>query len=308
MGTVVTNTGVVTWNTPTQTASASVSITVAASPGSPPCTARPGTTPTSTMPGPGRAPPGRLGGGLYRDGLVMKTVLTDASGNYQILGVEPNQGTATRYELRFRAPGAGATTAMLGRAASPFTNGPSRSPTSWCPRRQPAGAEPAHRSQRGRLQHDVAPPRGRGHLTLLDAGSGSPLPLTCFDDAAQQGQVTLGGATTSSTSTSATRLSQRRRLPGLRDASSGWDVSPGPVPDHSACDRRHHGSLLRARLPEQPDDAIPAPSSTARSSPPSSRPRHRCRRARRGPSITCTCASIAAARPAPARSSTTTSR
>jgi uncharacterized repeat protein (TIGR01451 family) len=30
-------------------------------------------------------------------------------------------------------------------------------------------------------------------LTLLNAGSGSPVPATCFDDAAQQGQVTLAG-------------------------------------------------------------------------------------------------------------------
>src|SRR6185436_15202479 len=28
-------------------------------------------------------------------------------------------------------------------------------------------------------------------LTLLDAGSSSPLPTSCFDDAAQQGQITL---------------------------------------------------------------------------------------------------------------------
>ena len=44
----------------------------------------------------------------------------------RIIGVEPNVGTGTTYELRFRAPGAGANTALLGLASSPFTNGMQR--------------------------------------------------------------------------------------------------------------------------------------------------------------------------------------
>ena len=50
-------------------------------------------------------------------------MLTDANGVYRIIGVEPNDVTGITYELRFRAPGAGANTAMLGRTVSPFTNG-----------------------------------------------------------------------------------------------------------------------------------------------------------------------------------------
>ena len=60
---------------------------------------------------------------LYLDGLLIHTALTDGNGAYRILGVEPNDVSGRRYELRFRAPGAGVATAMLGLGASPFTNG-----------------------------------------------------------------------------------------------------------------------------------------------------------------------------------------
>ena len=63
---------------------------------------------------------------LYRDNQLFQSVLTDANGVYRIIDVEPNDVTGVRYELRFLAPGAGANTAMLGLAASPFTNGMSR--------------------------------------------------------------------------------------------------------------------------------------------------------------------------------------
>jgi hypothetical protein len=63
---------------------------------------------------------------LYRDNQLSQSVQTDANGGYTINGVEPNDQTTIRYELRFRAPGAGANTAMLGRAVSSFTNGMQR--------------------------------------------------------------------------------------------------------------------------------------------------------------------------------------
>ncbi len=52
----------------------------------------------------------------------MHSAVTDAAGVYQIGGIAPNYATAMRYELRFVAPGAGANTAKLGLADSPFTN------------------------------------------------------------------------------------------------------------------------------------------------------------------------------------------
>src|SRR5690606_36384321 len=63
---------------------------------------------------------------LYRDGGLVHSALTDAAGVYRIIGVEPNDVSGSGYELRFRAPGAGANTAILGLAASPFTNGMQR--------------------------------------------------------------------------------------------------------------------------------------------------------------------------------------
>jgi hypothetical protein len=116
IGTVVTNTGVVAWNTPTQTASASVSIVVGGIPGA------------SVLNGSAwhdadfddvRDTGERALAGwsvdLYRDNVLWNTVLTDANGDYRVTGVEPNDLNGVAYELRFRAPGAGANTAMLGR-------------------------------------------------------------------------------------------------------------------------------------------------------------------------------------------------
>ncbi|HZN55672.1 MAG TPA: hypothetical protein VFB67_10170, partial [Candidatus Polarisedimenticolaceae bacterium] len=193
-GTVVTNTGVVAWSTPTQTASASVSIVVGGIPG------------FATLSGSawhdadfddardtGERPLAGWAVDLYRDSQLVITVTTDASGAYRIVGVEPNQGTAVEYELRFRAPGSGPTTALLGRAASPFTN--------WLQRITDIDVSPNATLQGLNLPIDpngvvynsmARVPIAGVTLTLLDAGSSSPLPTSCLEDAAQQGQVTLG--------------------------------------------------------------------------------------------------------------------
>src|SRR5204862_5574748 len=60
---------------------------------------------------------------LYRDNQLWQSVQPDANGSYRFTGVEPNDLNGVRYQLRFRAPGASANTALLGRAVSPFTNG-----------------------------------------------------------------------------------------------------------------------------------------------------------------------------------------
>ncbi|HEU0041260.1 MAG TPA: hypothetical protein VFQ15_02805, partial [Jiangellaceae bacterium] len=123
LGTVVTNTGVVAWNNPTQTASASVSIVVGNIPG------------FGTLSGSAwhdadfddvrDAGERRLAGWaveLYRNGVLWQSGVTDANGDYQIIAVEPNDLTGVQYELRFRAQNAGPNTALLGRCTSPFTN------------------------------------------------------------------------------------------------------------------------------------------------------------------------------------------
>jgi uncharacterized repeat protein (TIGR01451 family) len=193
LGTVVTNTGVVAWNTPTQTASASVSIAVGGIPG------------VATLSGSVwhdadfddvRDPGERVLAGwtveLHQGGLLLRSLPTDSNGDYRILGVPPNDGGGVPYELRFRAPGATATTALLGQTASPFTNGLQRitdvvvsSGATVQGLNLPIDPNGVVYSSMGRT------PVPGVTLTLLDAG-GSPLPVGCFDDAAQQGQVTLG--------------------------------------------------------------------------------------------------------------------
>ncbi len=192
-GTVVTNTGVVAWNAPTQTASASVSIVGGGIPG------------VAVLNGSAwhdadfddvRDSGERALAGwavdLYREGQLLHSSLTDTDGDYQIIGVEPNDVTRTSYELRFRAPGAGANTAMLGRAASPFTNGLQQISDIIVPPDANLQGLNLPIDPNGVIYNSVARmPVVGATLTLLNAGSASPLPASCFDDAAQQGQVTL---------------------------------------------------------------------------------------------------------------------
>ena len=192
-GTVVSNTGVVAWNNPTQTASASVSTVVGSLPG---LSALNGAAwhdaDFDDVRDPGERPLVGWSVELYRNNQLWNSVLTDANGFYRFIGVEPNDVNGIPYELRFRAPGAGANTAMLGRAASPFTNGMQRITNIIVP----SGANledlnlPIHPN--GVIYNSMARmPIAGATLSLLDAGSASPLPASCFDDAAQQGQITL---------------------------------------------------------------------------------------------------------------------
>jgi len=130
---------------------------------------------------------------LYRNGMPMVTTSTDANGVYQIAGVPPNYATANRYELRFRAPGAGANTAMLGRAYSPmFVNG----------LQQISDIVVYSGSNLLNLDLPIDPngvvynsiartPIAGATVAMQRAGSATPLPSGCFDDPQQQNQVTL---------------------------------------------------------------------------------------------------------------------
>ena len=192
-GAVVTNTGVVAWNDPAQTASASASVTVGGIPG---VAAVSGSiwhdADFDNAQDSGERALSGWAVELHRDGQLLHSALTDAAGVYRIIGVAPNDASGSAYELRFRAPGAGANTAMLGRAVSPFTNGPQRISDIIVS----SGANlqglnlPIHPN--GVVYNSIARiPVAGAALTLLDAGSASPLPPACFDDAAQQGQITL---------------------------------------------------------------------------------------------------------------------
>ncbi len=192
-GTVVTNTAVAAWNTPTQTVSASVSIIVGGIPG------------VAVLNGSlwhdadfddvrdtGELPLTGWPVDLYRDGSLLHTTLTDANGDYSIIGVQPNDTNGVAYEIRFRAPGAGASTAMLGLASSPFTNGLQRvADIIVTPAANLQGLS-LPLDPNGVVYNSIARiPVAGATLTLLNASSATPVPPTCFDDPVQQGQVTL---------------------------------------------------------------------------------------------------------------------
>jgi large repetitive protein len=193
VGTLVTNTGVVAWNTPTQTASASVSIVVGSVPGA--AVLSGSVWHDADFDQVHDSGERALAGwtvALYRDNVLWSSVVTDAAGAYRIIGVEPNDTTGVQYELRFSAPGAGPGTAMLGRASSPFTNGLQRISNILAPPGADLQGLNLPIQPNGVVYNSIArTPVPGATLTLLSAGSASPLPAGCFDDAAQQGQVTL---------------------------------------------------------------------------------------------------------------------
>lgn len=195
MGTRITNIGQVAWDTPTLTATASVSIDVGGTPG------------TATLNGqvwhdanldkiPDITELNLAGWtvGVYRNNVLLGSTLTDVNGLFGFSGLTPTLTTADQYALKFSAPGAVATTAKLGRTDPlfPITNG-----------MQEIGAITALSGSN--IQHLNLPIQPNGvvynsilrtpvagaMLTMVSAGSAVPLQPACFDDPAQQNQVTL---------------------------------------------------------------------------------------------------------------------
>ena len=195
-GTVLINTAVASWNRPTQTASATARITVVPPPPTPAVlngSAWYDANFDNVQDSRERALAGWVVE-LYQGDQLSQSVQTDANGVYRIPGVDPNDTPPNNvsYELRFRAPGAGANTATLGRAVSSFTNGLQRISNIIVT----SGADlqglnlPIHPN--GVIYDSVArTPVAAVTLSLLDGRTASPLPAGCFDDASQQGQITL---------------------------------------------------------------------------------------------------------------------
>jgi uncharacterized repeat protein (TIGR01451 family)/fimbrial isopeptide formation D2 family protein len=194
-GTRITNTGRVTWNTPTQSAQVSVSIDVGAAANVAILNGRvwhdanfDNAFNTAELALAGWAVE------LRRNGTPFVTVFTRDDGTWRMVGLAPNDISGDQYEIRFRAPGAGSNTALLGLADSPFTNALQRISDIVAP-----GG--------GNLQNLNLPidPNGVVYdsvlrtpvigatLTMLRAATQTALPSGCFDDAGQQGQVTLAG-------------------------------------------------------------------------------------------------------------------
>ena len=193
MGSTITNSGQVAWNAPTLTATASVAVSVGGIPG------------TASLNGQvwhdanfnkvADVTELNLSGwtvDVYRNNVLLGGVMTNANGLYSITGLAPAATAGDQYSLRFVVPGATATTAKLGRADSAYING----------LQTIAGITALSGSSIQNLNLPLTPngmtydsilrnPVAGAVLRLVGAGSAIPLPQTCFDDPAQQGQVTL---------------------------------------------------------------------------------------------------------------------
>ncbi|MFL6387179.1 MAG: SdrD B-like domain-containing protein [Terriglobales bacterium] len=189
-GTTLTNTALVTWNTPTETASASASVVIGTVPGA---AILNGTAwldaDFNKVPDTGEP---RLQGwtvGLFRNGVQVQSVLTDVNGVYRFSNVSPTDLTPDHYEIRFTAPGAGPNTAKLGKADSIFTNSLQRITGILVP----AGSNLQNLNlpigPNGVVYNSLTRTPLAG-VTVNMLRAGSPLPAACFDDPAQQGQIT----------------------------------------------------------------------------------------------------------------------
>jgi uncharacterized repeat protein (TIGR01451 family) len=192
-GTTITNTGRVQWNDPPQWAEASVSIDVGAMPDA-----------------------GMLSGFVWHDAdhgntkgdaerplegwtvellladQPVRSMLTDADGHYQFIGVTPSYDPNSLYSLRFSAPGATPTTALMGETDSDFTDGLQRiddidvqEGSNLLDLNMPVDPD-------GIVYDSVArTPIAGATVTLVDVRNGTALPGSCFDDPNQQDQLTL---------------------------------------------------------------------------------------------------------------------
>ncbi len=201
-GITVTNTAQVGWNSPTQIANASASVVVGGIPGSASLNgfvwqdANFNNTLDS-----GEPIPAGWFVDLYQNGQLLGTVSTGADGAYHIVGVTPNAGTTLPpYELRFRALGAGSNTAMLGWASGPYSSLNGAAVTYGMQRISNIVVTSSDVLQNlnlpltpnGVVYNSVTrQPIAGATLTMVQASSKTPLASSCFNDPAQQGQVTL---------------------------------------------------------------------------------------------------------------------
>ena len=129
---------------------------------------------------------------LHRNDQLVHTTLTAADGTYRFSGLTPNYASGDTLAVVFRGPGSGPNSALLGRAyTADFTAGLQRI--------SDLLVSPGNNLQNLDLPIDPngvvydtvsrAPVAG-ATLTMVSADSGIPLSPGCFDDPAQQNQVT----------------------------------------------------------------------------------------------------------------------
>src|SRR5688572_24942053 len=192
VGTRVTNTGTVYWDNPVRQASASVAVDVGGIPGVGLINGR--VWHDADFDDVFDANELALAGWdveLYLNDSLAHTARTAADGVYRMSGVEPNYATTDTYEMRFRRPGAGATTAMLGRADSEFTDDLQRITDIVVLSGSNLQNLNLPIDPNGIVYDAMTRTPIPGATVTLTAASGAALPSACFYDPNQQGQVTL---------------------------------------------------------------------------------------------------------------------
>ena len=129
---------------------------------------------------------------LLLDGQLVRSTTSDVDGFYTFIGVQPNYASGQYYQVRFRAPGALTTTAIMGDTDSDFTDGPQlideievTEGSNWLAMNMPVDPN-------GIIYDSIARSAIAGAtVSLVDSRTGLPLPSACFDDPNQQNQVTV---------------------------------------------------------------------------------------------------------------------
>ena len=192
-GTTITNLARVSWDDPLRFADASVSIDVGAMPNAAILNGYVfHDADHSDTFGAAESPLAGWTVELLRDDQPIRTMLTNADGFYSFANVMPNYATQVSYSLRFRAPGAGSRTALLGTTDSDFTDGLQRiddievqEGSLWDDQNMPIDPN-------GVVYNSVSRgPVSGAMLELVDVRNGLSVPSSCFDDPNQQGQVTV---------------------------------------------------------------------------------------------------------------------
>ncbi|MEN8140314.1 MAG: isopeptide-forming domain-containing fimbrial protein [Thermodesulfobacteriota bacterium] len=194
IGTTLSNTALVSWDSPVQTAPASVDLGVGGTPGRGAVNGRIWyDAGLDNVFDSGELPQEGWLVEVFQGSSLVTSSLSDVDGLYRLSGLLANDLPGSLpYELRFTAPGAGPNTASLGTAHSPFTNGiqqisdiviatganlPDLNLPLW---------------PNGVVYNSVArEPVAGATLVMQNAATRAPLPAACFDDPAQQNQVTL---------------------------------------------------------------------------------------------------------------------
>ncbi len=192
LGTTLTNTATVYWNSPAESASASVSIDVGGTPGAATLNgniwhdadfdALVDTTESVQQ---------DWTVDLYLDGDLIKSVTSDEAGMYQINGLVPTAYTSGLYEIVFSAPAAGTRTAALGEAASIFTNDQQRISDISAGSGSNLQDLNMPLTPNGVIYNSIArTPVSGATVNLVNPDTSSILPSDCFVDAAQYNQLT----------------------------------------------------------------------------------------------------------------------